>query len=175
MKRILGTGVLFLTFAALAFANDTKTDYDHSADFSKYETFAWKAPKTGNEVVSNSLVMSRIREAVSEQLGSKGFTPNTTNPDFYVVAHVTAQTIRDVDYLPPGRGWRNWGWMGSDVIVQEYVKGTLILDMVDSKTNHLVWRAISTDTGSDLLDVQSAKNVEKMVKDALEHFPPSSD
>ena len=53
-----------------------------------------------------------------------------------------------------------------------YVKGTLVLDMVDAKTNQLVWRAISTDSGSDLLDVHSAKTVDKMVSESLEHFPP---
>ncbi len=43
-----------------------------------------------------------------------------------------------------------------------------------AKTNQLVWRAISTDTGSDLLDVQSAKTIDKMVNESLEHFPPKT-
>lgn len=62
--------------------------------------------------------------------------------------------------------------MGPDLIVNNYVKGTMVLDIVDARTNKLVWRAVSTDTGSDLLDVQSEKTVDKMVKESLEHFPP---
>jgi hypothetical protein len=172
MKRILATSALILTLGAVALAIDTKTDYDRSADFAQYRTFAWKAPRAANGVVSNDLVMSRIQAAAGEQLGTKGLRHDTLKPDLYVVAHVAAKEVRDVDYLPPLGGWRNWGWMGPDIIVNEYVKGTIVLDLVDTKTNKLVWRAVTTDTASDLLDVQSAKNVDKMIADSLEHFPP---
>jgi hypothetical protein len=90
------------------------------------------------------------------------------------VAHVAAKDVRDVDYLPPLPGWKNWGWMGRDKVVHEYTKGTIILDLVDARSNKLVWRAVTTDTASDLLDVQSAKNVDKMITDSLEHFPPKN-
>jgi Protein of unknown function (DUF3738) len=45
MKRILVTGVMLLALTTMVWAVDTKTDYDHSADFTKYRSFAWKAPK----------------------------------------------------------------------------------------------------------------------------------
>ena len=175
MKRILLTGVMLLAIGAVGLAVDTKTDYDRSTNFANYHSFGWKAPKTpGNEVVSNSLVLSRIRDAVAENLSSKGFVQNATNPDIYIVAHVSAKDMKNVDYLPPLPGWRNWGWMGRDKVVYEYTKGTVILDVVDAKSNRLIWRAISTDTGSDLLDVQKEKTVEKMVSKSLEHFPPKT-
>jgi hypothetical protein len=75
MKRILVTGVLILALAIVALAVDTKTDYDHSADFTKYHTFVWKAPKSANGVVANTLVLSRIETAVAalaEPRGSGG-------------------------------------------------------------------------------------------------------
>src|ERR1043165_3244879 len=98
MKRILATGVLILGLAAVAQAIDTKTDYDHSANFSQYHTFDWKAPKVANGVVRNSLVMSRIQGAAAEQLASKGLRHDVIKPDLYVVAHVAAKDIKDVDY-----------------------------------------------------------------------------
>src|ERR1041385_3340891 len=157
MKRVFMSGVISLLFlATVAVAADTKTDYDHSVDFKKFHTFTFKEPKRdANGVVNNSLVMSRIREAVSEQLTAKGMAPATNNsPDLYVVTHVGAKDMADVDYLPVG-GWRHWRWMGRDVVVQRYVEGTVIIDLVEAKTNQLVWRAITTETGDDLLDVQS--------------------
>jgi hypothetical protein len=175
MKRILATGVLILALGAIALAVDTKTDFDRSADFTKYQSFAWKAPKAANGVVSNSLVMSRIQAAAGEQLAAKGLRHDVAQPDLYVVAHVAAKEIRDVDYLPPLPGWKNWGWMGRDKVVYNYVKGTIVLDLVDAKSNKLVWRAITTDTESDLLDVQSAKNVDKMITDSLKSFPPKTE
>src|SRR5262245_56969929 len=104
----------------------------------------------------------------------KGFTQDPVNPDLYVVAHVGAQNQQAIDYLPAVVGWRHWRSMGPDVVVQRYVEGTIILDIVDAKTNHLLWRAVSTETGSDLLDVQSAKRVDKMIEDSLKHFPPEA-
>jgi Domain of unknown function (DUF4136) len=59
------------------------------------------------------------------------------------------------------------------VTVAPYVEGTIIIDVVDAKTNRLVWRAISTKTGSNLVDVQKEKKIDKMVSDAFKHFPPS--
>jgi hypothetical protein len=174
MKRILVTGVVFLALTAVAIAVDTKTDYDHSVDFSKFQTFAWKAAKpenNGNGVVTNSLVLSRIHDSVAEELRSKGIVENRSNPDLYVVTHVGAENQQDIDYWPRAGGWRQWRWMGPNVIVQRYVEGTIILDMVDAKTNQLVWRSVSTETGEDLVDVQSEKKVDKMVGSALKHFP----
>ena len=173
MKRILVIGVVFLALSAVAIAVDTKTDYDHSANFSKFKTFAWKSAKPENNgVVTNSLVLSRIHDSVAEELRSKGIVENRSNPDLYVVTHVGAENQQDIDYWPPVGGWRHWRWMRPDVIVQRYVEGTIILDMVDAQTNHLVWRSVSTETGEDLVDVQKAKTVDKMVEKALKHFPP---
>src|SRR5215510_1180816 len=103
MKHILVTGVVFLALTAVAIAVDTKTDYDHSADFSKFRTFAWKAAKpdnNGNGVVTNSLVLSRIHDSVAEELRSKGLVENRNNPDLYVVTHVGAENQQDIDYWP---------------------------------------------------------------------------
>src|SRR5262245_15460634 len=173
MKRILVTGVVFLALTAVAIAVDTKTDYDHSADFSKFQTFAWKPAKPENNgVVTNSLVLSRIHDAVAEELRSKGLVENRNNPDLFVVTHVGAENQQNIDYWPPAGGWRHWRWMGPDIIVQRYVEGTIVLDMVNAKTNQLVWRSVSTETASDLVEVQSEKKVDKMVGSALKHFPP---
>jgi hypothetical protein len=42
---------------------------------------------------------------------------------------------------------------------------------VDAKTDQLVWRSISTKTGGNLISVQKAKKVDKMMEEAFEHFP----
>src|SRR5262245_5520291 len=170
---IILTGCVFLTLTAGAFAS-TKTDYDHSVNFEKYQTFAWKIygmPADG--IVNNSIVASRIQNAVDEQLMKKGMREDDRNPDVYGVAHLGEKKVADIEYMP-AYGWRHWRWMGPDVFVNRYVQGTTILDIVDARTNQLVWRAIETDTGSNVLDVQSAKKVDKMAADAFKHFPPKA-
>src|SRR5262249_23542201 len=111
-----------------------------------------------------------------EQLASKGMTPATNgNPDLYVVTHVGAKNMEDIDYLPSAGGWRHWRWMGPDFVVSRYVEGTIITDLVEAKTNRLVWRSITTENGENLVDVQSEKKVDKMIADSFKHFPPKTE
>jgi hypothetical protein len=164
---------VFLTLTTGAFAS-TRTDYDHSVNFEKYRTFAWKTsrvPATGK--VNNSIVASRIQNAVDEQLTKKGMREDERNPDVYIVAHLGTKNMADVEYMPAS-GWRHWRWMRPEVFVNRYVKGTTVIDIVDAKTNELVWRAIGTDTGSNVLDVQTEKQIDKMAADAFKHFPPKA-
>jgi len=162
---------VFLMLTAGAFAS-TKTDYDHSINFEKYQTFAWKnSVRPGNGIVNNSIVESRLQNAVNGQLIKKGMREDDRNPDVYIVAHVGAKSVSDIEYMP-AYGWRHWRWMGPDVFVNRYVQGTTVIDIVDARTNQLVWRSIETDTGSNVLDVQSEKKVDKMAADAFKHFPP---
>ena len=172
---VLVVGCGFLTLTAGAFAVTAKTDYDHSVNFEKYRTFAWKDYETRRSgIVNNSIVASRIQNAVNEQLTKKGLQENDGDPDVYVVAHVGAKNMTDVEYMPAIGGWRHWRWMGPDMFVNRYVQGTTIIDIVDAKTNELVWRAIATDTGSNVLDVESSKNIDKIASDAFKHFPPKA-
>jgi len=121
---------------------------------------------------------------VNEKLAEKGLRRDVQNPDLYLVADVTARTVQDVTYWPGdgwGYGWGGYGWWGwgpgwgPSATVTPYVKGTITIDMVDAKTNRLVWRAISSKTGSSLIDVQKEKKIDKMVSDAFKHFPPSAE
>jgi hypothetical protein len=176
MKALLTIGSMFLLFVSVAAAADTKTDYDHGVNFSKYHTFAWKNPASAaNGVVANSLVLSRIHSAVNEKMTEKGLREDKQNPDLYLVAHVDAQTVQNIDYFPPVGGWRHWGWMGPDVVVNRYVEGTMIIDMVDAHMNRMVWRAVTTQAADTLVDVQKEKKVDKMVMDAFKHFPPKAE
>jgi hypothetical protein len=172
---IVVAGCAFLTLTAGAFASSAKTDYDHSINFEQYRTFAWKNYGMRTDgIVNNSIVASRIQNAVNEQLTKKGLREDDRKPDVYVVAHVGAKNMADIEYLPAAAGWRHWRWMGPDMFVDRYVQGTTIIDIVDAKTNDLVWRAIATDTGSNVLDVQSPKKIDKMAADAFKHFPPKA-
>jgi hypothetical protein len=69
-ETYLKTGVMLMALTAVVFAVDTKTDYDHSTDFTRYHSFAWKEAKRADGVVANSLVLSRIQTAVAEKLGT---------------------------------------------------------------------------------------------------------
>ena len=166
MRRILAMSVLVILLAPWAFAG-IKTDYDHSANFQHYRTFAWKAtpPNPPNGIVNNSLVCARIRRAVDQELMTKGMREDKQNPDVYLTYHIGAKNRKSVGYFP-GYGWGwplwRWGWGGGwwgggDVVVDRYLQGNLVIDMADAHTNQLVWRAYGTDTGTYLSDLKARR------------------
>ena len=176
MKPLLyGTLLVIVAAATTTAVAGVKTDYDHSITFDHYHTFAWRqAPAAPNDLGDNTLLRSRITSAMNQQLLGKGMHEDSANPDVYLTYRYVAHSRNDINSFPSwgSWGWRRGGWAGSNVYVNRYTEGTFVIDMVDAKTNQLVWRAYGSDTGSNPIDVQSDKNVGKIVSQALKHFPP---
>ena len=62
-----------------------------------------------------------------------------------------------------------WGSYPQDIWVSEHPEGTLVIDLVDARTQKLVWRAYLTAEGAGMSDpafIQSAVNK------AFERYPP---
>lgn len=68
-SQIAASVALTLVLAAVSFAQDVKSDYDHSADFGQYKTFSWEKVQT-----KDPLMVDRIKDAVNSALAAKGWT-----------------------------------------------------------------------------------------------------
>ena len=68
-RRILSLIGIALLCATPAFAQQVKSDYDRSADFSQYKTYSWEQVQT-----QNPLWVDRIKTAVNSTLAAKGWT-----------------------------------------------------------------------------------------------------
>src|SRR5215475_4363978 len=76
---------LVLTFSAGAMqAQKISVDYDHSASFQGYKTYAW-----AKGTPLNQLWDARVIEAVDKQLAAKGFqkVDAGASPDLFVLYH----------------------------------------------------------------------------------------
>lgn len=51
-----------------------------------------------------------------------------------------------------------------------YAEGTLVIDLRDTQTRALVWRAISSEEKSDATKIQG--KLDDMVKKSFEKYPP---
>ena len=82
-----------------------------------------------------------------------------------------AQVKNRADWVPPTYHVGRWGRAhrispGHSV---RYKEGTLVIDIVDSKSKELVWRG----TGTDVLNRSApAKDLVAAVEKILEEFPP---
>jgi hypothetical protein len=154
-----------------AWAIDVKTDYDHYANFEHYQTFSWKSPgsTSGRGSFDNSLLDDRLRRAIGAQLIAKHMQESDRTPDVYIVYHAAAQERNEWVGSPYGwhRRFGPGGW------VSRYLQGNFVIDMVDAKTNRLIWHAIASDTGSNSIDLESEKNIAKIAEKAFKHYPPA--
>ena len=170
-RTILASVGVVLLFASASFAQQVKTDYDRSADFSRYKTYSW-----GKVQTPDSLWADRIKEAVNTALAAKGLTPVESGGDISVVAIEMTKNQRTLNtfYDNFGGGWRWGGGFGnSTTTVDNYKVGTLVVDLFDANSKGLVWRGSSSDTLSDKSD-KNIKNLDKGVQKMFDHFPPEA-
>ena len=191
MKRALRALVFVLaTSVAGCSTMEISYDYDPKADFTGLKTYDWLAepqkPTGDPRIDGNTILETRIHEAVDAGLAARGFRKVTSDPDFLVAYHVSLDKRQSVqtlnNYYGYGPGWgygygasyRPGVWAGApETYVYEYEEGTLILDIVNPRNKELIWRGSAQDevhfkTSPEKEQTQLDEAVHKM----LEKFPP---
>jgi hypothetical protein len=164
--------ISLLTVALMVLAAKVTTDYNHSADFSRYHTYSWLDVKAGDP-----LWPDRITSAVDSQLAAKGWSKVPSGGDASVAAFGSTRVQPQLEtfYTGFGGGWF-WRGLGDGMAVtnvENITVGTLVVDLFDSPTKKLIWRGVATDVLSDKPD-KNEKKLEKAVEDMFKHFPPQS-
>jgi hypothetical protein len=182
-RRIPSCMGIALLFATASFAQQVKTDYDRSADFSNYKTYSWEKVQT-----QNPLWVDRIKAAVNSALAAKGFTQVESGGNVSIMAMEMTQSHQTLntyyDNFGGGWGWRGWfgggfgggfgdGFGDSTTTESTYKVGTLVVDLFDSNTKKLIWRGSASDTLSDKSD-KNIKNLNKGVEKLFDRFPPDA-
>src|SRR5258707_1700837 len=162
---------MLLVLTSASFAQQTKTDYDHDANFGQYKTYSWEKVQT-----QDPLLVDRIKDAVNAALTAKGWTKVESGGDVCVVAMEITHNQQTLNTFYDGFGggwrWRGGGGFGNATTTTEtYKVGTLVVDLFDAKTKTVIWRGSSSDTLSDKSD-KNIKNLDKGVQKMFEHFPP---
>jgi Domain of unknown function (DUF4136) len=178
--RAAGTVALALSCAPGLQAKKFKVQaqYSKETDFTQFKTYAWMK----HDAVARPELGLEIVGAVDEELRTRGLTQVEANPDLLVTYYGGLDTDtsiagNDPSYSRsggvPAAGTSVWtpssigGGPSSSVYVQ---KGTLMVDLVDSKAKKLVWRGIATGT----LDTNSGKalqEVDKSVEKMFAEYP----
>ena len=94
--------------AATASLAEVKTDYDRTAEFSRYKTYSW-----GKVHTQNPLWGDRIKAAIASALAAKGWTESESGGHVSVMAMEMTEDHRTLntyyDDFGGGWGWRRWG------------------------------------------------------------------
>jgi len=107
-----------------------------------------------------------------------GFTQSPDNPDFIVAFYSRTRERTQVQSFGygPGFGWgyrvpfRNrWRWgFGPDIWTTTYIQGCVMADIIDAKTQELVWRGVVQDTVNGI--GQTEKQANSAAKDLVKRF-----
>jgi hypothetical protein len=174
MRTVKAALVLLAASLAACSTLKTSTDFDPNANFAPYRTFAFKDVHE----IKNNILDSRLKDALTATLASKGWTKADQNPDILVVLHarMSMQTQINTYNTGWGYGW-GWGWGGTGMTtstVEQIPVGTLIIDLVDAKAKQLVWRGIASDTiDQDASPEERDKNIRNALNKLFENFPPN--
>jgi hypothetical protein len=157
-------------------------DYDHSAPFQNYRTYALEPPKNAPPLspTADAALRDTLREQLAERM-IREIGPNE-KPELAVVPHVRLQQKYSVQqYTQWGYGpgvWPYYGgyygvWAGAPYTyntITSYTEGTLILDFVDASNQKLVFRGTASATVSGNPD-SNAKKIREAVKRIVAKLP----
>jgi hypothetical protein len=144
MKKII-TFLLLLT-AACSPGIVVQTDYDQEVNIKPYSTYTWADSKEievkNNPLYYNELNDKRIKTAVEEQLKKKGYTPATGPAELVIHYHLVVENQTELRTDP--YGFYGPYWLRPGISSYRYSEGTLIIDIMEAKTNNLAWRGWAT-------------------------------
>ena len=177
LQQIFGVALLVAALPAIAAAQKTTYDFDKTAPFSRFKTYAMKdGTPTGNPLIDK-----RIVAAIETQLAAKGFVRTDTAPDVFVLYHVALDEQKDISTYSSGPmyGGYGWGWGGgwgtttTDVRVREIVVGTLAIDIVDASKKEIAWRGLGTrEIDTSAKPEKRDSNITKAVDKIFKNYPP---
>lgn len=164
-----------------------ETDYQADFDFSSLKTFGVVETKQDSKesILVSPFTLSHIHSVLESELGKRyQSAANGAKPDFVVSYHVVIEEKIDprsyndlygFGYF--GRGYRYpYGspyFYGPGSGVRVYNQGSLILDVVDARTDKPIWRGVSEKRLSRSMAPQQQREVlTGAVAEVLAKFPP---
>jgi hypothetical protein len=155
---ILFVGILAI-FSACSSIKVT-SDYDKTADFSKYKTFEYYGWAEESDKILNQFDKERLEKAFAAEFAKRDLQLVKENGDmmvslFIVVDQKTSVTAYSNNY---GAGWGygpRWGWYGgygmggpttTTYSEENYQEGTLVVDVFDKAEKKLIWQGVGQKT-----------------------------
>lgn len=186
-RLFLMTSLILNLLACSGSSLQTEVDFDQNALFSNLKTYQWL--DIGIELIKEldaeqiALIENTITRGVDQALTQKGYKQTFEQPDFLVAvqAAVTDESqvtvMNDAYQYPMGWGAGKRYTLGGRnrprQFVYQYKQGTLIIDIVNARSQKLMWRGTAADElKSDKTFEQRLKIVAKAVDEIIGDFPP---
>jgi hypothetical protein len=149
---------------------------ERGLDVSRYHTYDWgpadALPAADPRLDRDPFFQDHLRGEVERAMARRGFEWSTTAaPDLLLHYHANITERIDVNRFDVARGY--CGENGCDVPTRQYEAGTLVIDVIDARTNRLIWRGWAQSAVKGMLENQDtmARQINEAVTRMFEQFP----
>ena len=176
--KILGSLFLLLTMPFLGLSQ-VLVSYNKASkiDFKKYKTYqiyglnVTTIPEFEPKKESINFLIAEI----GKQMSARGYQIVKEYPDLILnigIVITAEQKTRQTDIrdAPRYMGQRNYHWESEEIVVQNYNEGTVILDVVESENNKLIWQAVSKGMITASMGTNMSR-ITKAVKKMYNKYP----
>ena len=168
MKTRMAAACAFILMVVPVWAQQVSVNYNHSASFAQYHTYAWGSNNTN--AIRNSILAQVAEQDIENAMSQKGLqkVSESQNPDLILTASGGEREQTS---------WNAWGMRGigggfGGVSPEQNVEATMVVSLYDAKAQSLVWRGIAQNA----LNNNGNKNqqmVEKAVEKMFKQWPKS--
>ncbi len=157
------------------------TDHDPSFDFSSIQRVA--ILPLNRQVIPaialSDMQASRIRDSLGNELKRRGYTivQDLADADLWMTWHLVTQArteVRTYNTMSAhySRCWHCSPTTSTNVRVNQYTQGTIIVDMIDPARQVSVWRSILDKPRGEQREDQLALGREERAEALFSEFPP---
>lgn len=147
------------------------SDYAETANFNAYKTYKLRI----DDLKLNDIDKDRVLNEVSKQLQMKGLSV-AENPDLIVNVKANHKKVNDIQ---SNRPYGMWGWGGpygwgigaGRTWNYNYNEGALVLDIIDARTQKLVWQGKGSGIAVDSPKAKQ-KEIPAIVAEIMANYPP---
>lgn len=175
--------ILCLIFSGQLLAQKVTVDLDKEANFTNYKSITFLGWQQDSDKLMNDLDKTRMREAFVSEFRSRGMEKGGEEADLaitlYLVLEPKTSTTAYTNYYGGGGGYSRysragWGWGNGYATTSysenDYIKGTLVMDVYDNSTNQLIWQAVASGTVNEN-PKKREKSIPKTVNKLMKKFP----
>ncbi|MCI0490784.1 MAG: DUF4136 domain-containing protein [Blastocatellia bacterium] len=166
--------LVILLVANTAFAQNVYRDYDTSADFSRYKTYAWMDRAAGGPSLAQNDDLERLmKAAVDRQLAARKLRRQTDKdffpgePDLLITYYAFDKDRRQPLSLEYDELQLN---IASEIRRWQFA-GNVVVDVIERESNRLVWRGVAPRAIYEPEKME--KKVTKAISRMFKGFPHS--
>jgi hypothetical protein len=170
--KVIAAVVLLVLWMHALFAQNISFDFDKTANFKAFKTYAW----VKGTVLTDPFNHQRVVNAIETQLDASGLkrVALTADPDVLVAYHATFDRDLQVSGFSSGWGPYRFGPGASAYARTERILvGTLAVDIVDADTKTIVWRGVAVkDVNPNAKAEEREKSINRAAAKLFKNYPP---